>query len=336
MASPLRLSLACVDYDRHRGLWDGTVNPEGVELTVMRFSPEEIFWRQIRGADFDVSEMSLGNYLIERSRVLRQAHDERFIALPVFPSRAFRHNSLFINVDAGVQQPGDLRGKRVGVPEYAMTAAIWVRALLQHEYGVRPEDVTWVTGGLLRPGREERIELKLPPGVRVEAAGPGKNLDQMLESGELAALTAPRVPPSFQRGSPKVRRLFPSYPTMELDYYHRTGIFPLMHTVVLKAELYRRHPWLAPNLVRAFADAKEQAQQALRDTIVLRTTLPTLMGAVEEAERVFGRDPWPYGVGPNRVALQALLDYAHEQGLLDRPLAIEELFAPNTFASFGA
>lgn len=330
MASRLRLSLACGDYDRHRGLWDGSVRPEGIELAVLRLSPEEIFWRQVRHADFDVSEMSLGNYLIERSRGV-----ERFVAIPVFPSRAFRHNSLFVNVNAGVERPEDLRGKRVGVPEYAMTAAIWVRGLLLHDYGVRPEEITWVTGGLLRPGREERMELRLPPGVRVEAAPPGATLDQLLEGGEIAALTAPRLPPAFERGSPRVRRLFPDYPRVELDWYRRTGLIPLMHTVVIKAEVYRQHPWVAPTLVRAFEEAKAQAWQGLRETIALRAMLPTLMAAVEEAVRVFGPDPWPNGVEPNRAALRALLDFSAEQGLLARPLEIGEVFAPNTYDLFG-
>ena len=330
-ARTLRLSLACGDYDRHRALWDGSVRPEGIDLVVSRHSPEEIFWRQARHADFDVAEMSLAAYLIERSR-----GDDRFIALPVFPSRAFRHNSLFVNIEAGIEQPADLRGKRVGVPEYAMTAAVWVRAFLEHDYGVPPRDIAWVTGGLLRPGREERVALRLPPDVHVEPAPPGRTLDQMLESGELAALTAPRVPPSYQRGSPSVRRLFPDYAAVEAEYYHRTGLFPIMHTVVIRQEIFQQHPWVAPNLVQAFVEAKEAAQRALRETIVLHATLPTLMSAVEEAGRTFGADPWPYGVAPNRRPLEALLGYCWEQGLLDRPLAVDELFASNTYDLFGA
>lgn len=331
MSTLLELSLACGDYDRHRALWDGSVRPEGIQLTVIRLTPEEIFWRQARYADFDVSEMSLSTYLIEKSR-----GSDRFVAIPVFPSRAFRHSSVYINTEAGVAHPQDLRGKRVGVPEYGMTAAVWVRGLLQEEYGVHASELTWITGGLVRPGREERVQLKLPPAVRVEPAPPGRVLDELLESGEIAALIAPRVPPSFRRGSPRVRRLFPDFATVELDYYRRTGIFPIMHTVVIKGEVYRHHPWVAPNLLRAFVEAKERAQEVLSETTSLYVTLPTLTAVVQETERVFGRDPWPYGVEPNRPALEKLLTYCYEQGLLERRLAIEELFAPNTYSLYGA
>ena len=327
--STLRVVFAGGDYDRTRALADGTVRVEGVDLVYLPLAPEEIFWRMLQYQDFAVAELSLSAYIILVSR-----GDCPYVAIPAFLSRTFRHGCIFVNAQAGIGEPGDLRGKRVGVPEYHMTAALWIRGMLEHEYGVRAADVEWLQGGMEEPGRKERVELRLPPSIDVRAIGPEQTLDALLLAGELDAVIGARMPSSFVRGDPRVQRLFPDYKAAERAYFRKTGLFPIMHCVALRRPLYEEHPWLAANLMKALEASKRLALELAYDFNALRYTLPWLIPDLEETMREMGRDPWPYGVPANRATLDAMCQYAQEQGLTARRVSVDELFAPNTLESF--
>jgi 4,5-dihydroxyphthalate decarboxylase len=319
--SRLDLTLACGRYDRVWPLVDGRVRPEGIDLNVIPLEPEELFWRMINHAEFDVAEMSLSSYAVAMA-----GGDTRFVGIPVFLSRSFRHSSLYVREDSPVTGAAGLAGLRVGVPEYQMTAAVWTRGLLHHEFGVDLDGITWRTGGLEQPGRVERQALTLPDRVRIDPV-PG-TLSQALLDGEIDALMAPRVPSVFRRGG--VRRLFPDYAQREADYYRRTGIFPIMHMVVVRADVAREHPWVARSLYKAFTEAKNVALAGLADAPALRYTMPFLLDALERQQEIFGADPWPYGVTPNRTALEVFADYLLEQGLTPDRIGVNDLFAPST------
>lgn len=321
----LELTLACEHYDRTEALREGRVKPEGIDLICLSFRPHEIFWRMIRHLDFDVAEMSLAAYIIGKSR-----GESRFIAIPVFPSRGFRHSAIYVNVNSKIVKPEDLKGKRVGLPEYQVTAAVWVRGILKSDYGVDPKDIRWFIGGQEEPGREERIELRLPPGVSVEPIPEGCTLSSMVDEGELDALLTPHVPSVFPR-SGQVRRLFQNFREVEKDYYKRTGMFPIMHTVVIKSGLWEKYPWISQNLYKAFCEAKDEAIRNLYDANALLITLPWVVAEIEEEAAFMGGDVWPYGVESNRKTIQMLIDFLNQQGLLERQVSIEELFTPNAF-----
>ncbi len=325
----LRLTLACGDYDRTRPLADGTVPVEGVELNYLALGPEETFWRMEHHEEFDASEMSLGAYLGHRGH-----GQSRFIAIPVFPSRSFRHNAIYVNSHSDIQRAEDLKGRRVGVPEYNVTAAVWTRGILQHEYGVLPSDIKWFQGGLHDPGRREKVMGKLPPGVSLEPIPEGRTLNDMLVSGELDALAVPRMPRAFAEGSPAVRRLFPNFRAVEQEYFERTGIFPIMHTIVLRTEVYEANRWVAESLYKACVRAKAICAEAMYHAEALKYMLPWLLDDIEEARRVIGPDYWSYGLDANRRPLGALAQYAHEQGLTPEPLPLESLFASSTLEEF--
>jgi 4,5-dihydroxyphthalate decarboxylase len=327
--SKLRLTLACWDYDRARALADGSVAPEGIDLNVLELPVEETFFRMLRHREFDAAEMSLSSYVVSASR-----EDPPFIAIPVFPSRLFRHNGIFISASSGIAAPKDLIGKRVGVPEYQLTAPVWQRGILQDEYGVDPASVEYFTGGEEDPGREEKVALDLPAKFRVRAIPPGKTLSAMLAEGELDAITAPRNPSTFRTRPDRVRRLFENYVEVERAYYRKTRIFPIMHTVVLRRDLYAAHPWIAQSLAKAFVEAKRRAQANLDVVAAIKTMLPWQIAYVEETRRELGEDWWPYGFAVNRHVLDTFLRYHHEQGLSRRRLTPEELFAPETFEAF--
>ncbi len=314
----LKITLACGGYDRTRALADGTVRPEGIDLNYIPMRPAETFWRMLNNEEFDASEMSLSSYTILRSK-----GDERFIALPVFPSRIFRQSCVYVNARSGIRRPEDLKGKRLGAADYQMTAAVWVRGFLQHDYGVLPEDVQWVLGAPVRFG------VNVPGRVRAEHLGPDKALDYMLEKGEIDALIGVTFPRPFLAGSKHVRRLFPNYRKVEEDYYRRTGIFPIMHTFVMKASLFQAEPWAAISLYKAFVEAKQANDRQLYDTDALHVSLPWLTEHVETSRRVFGEDIWNYSVEGSRPTLEALVGYLDEQGLSARRMRVEELFVPN-------
>lgn len=326
----LHLTVACGDYDRTKALQDGSVQAEGIRLNFLPLQAEEIFWRMGGHREFDASEMSLSNQITMVSR-----GNAPFVAIPVFPSRFFRHSSVFINTDSGIKNPEDFKGKKIGAPEYSITAAVWIRGMLQDDYGVKARDVEWFAGGQEEPGRKERVALKLPPEIKVSPIAQDQTLNGMLESGEIDALISARAPSCFVKGSPKVRRLFPNYKEVEMDYYRRTKIFPIMHVLVIRRDIYERHPWVARSLFKAFCEAKDRAIGAmLKITNTHACTLPWLFAEIDLLKEVFGSDWWPYGIEPNRHVLETLIRYMGEQGLIDRPLRVEELFAPSTAGEF--
>jgi 4,5-dihydroxyphthalate decarboxylase len=325
----LPITLACGLYDRTFGLRDGTVPVEGVDLNFLPMMPVETFRRQGRHAEFDASEFSLSTFLVLHSR-----GDRRFVGIPVFPSRRFRHEHVWINTRAGIRSPADLKGKRVGVQEFVQTAALWIRGFLQHDFGVSTQDIEWLLGGYNEPDPhfKPRIELDLPPEVHARIIPGDQCIDAMLERGELDAVL-PAVPASFRRRSPNVARLFPDFQAVEEEYFRRTRIFPIMHVVVVKREIYETHPWVMQSLYKAFVYAKALAIRRLVSSPPLHATLPWLTAHIEATREVMGGDYWSYGLEQNRHVLEAAAQYAWEQGLLARRLErIDELFAPETHA----
>ena len=304
----MQLTLACGRYDRTQALIDGRVRPEGVELNYVALKPGETFWRQLNHEEFDASEMSLSSYSI-----LRSEGDERFIALPVFPSRIFRHSAVYVREGSDIHAPEELKGGRVGVGDYQMTAAVWVRGFLQQDYGVKPADVQWVAG---RPIRE----IRQPPGIRLEFTS--ERLDEMLERGALDALVSVTLPRALGRG---VRRLFANPREVEAEYHRRTGIFPIMHTLALRRAVYEKNPWLAVSLYKAFCRARDLAHRSLYDTDALAVSLPWLIDEYERSRAV----AWDYSIEGSRPTLEALVRHLDEQQLTRRKMRVEELFAPN-------
>ncbi len=327
--SKLRLSIACWNYDRTRALLEDRIPVDGIDLTYLNLPVEETFFRMLRHREFDVAEMSLSSYVMSLF-----AEEPPFIAIPVFPSRFFRHSCIYINRDSGIRQPKDLVGKRVGTPEYQMTAGVWIRGILSDEYQVPVTSVRYFTGGEEEPGRSEKLRLSLPPEIQLEAIPPTKTLAAMLDSGEIDALYTARMPSTFECGSGKVRRLFEDYQSVEREYYIRTKIFPIMHTVVIRREVYDQHPWVAQSLCKAFAQAQREVYQELYQTAALKYMLPWLIRHVEETRAVMGQDFWPYGFEPNLHTLSTFLRYSHEQGLAQRLLTPQQLFAPESLESF--
>ena len=320
MSTP-RLTIAFWDYDRVRPLIDGTIKPEGIELAPVISRPSETFFRMLRHQEFEVSELSLSNYTMLRAR-----GDDSFMAIPVFPSRLFRHSCIYVNTSAGIDEPRDLIGKRIGVPEYSMTAAVFARGMLLHEYGVEPEMIEWFSGtqdGLQRPSR---IDFDLP-GVRLTRMPAEQDMGTMLERGEIDAIISPNAPKALARPDAPVRRLFTDYRRAEQDYFAKTGIFPIMHTIVLRKDIYQKYPWAAASLFDAFVKAKEWAYAQLMETDALKLTLPWVVAEMEATRRLMGHDFWPYGIEANRVSLEALPQYLYEQHLAPRVVPIEELFA---------
>jgi 4,5-dihydroxyphthalate decarboxylase len=327
--SKLKLTLACWNYDRTRALADGSVQPDGVELTYLNLPVEETFFRMLRYQEFDVAEMSLSSYTVSLFR-----DNPPFIAIPVFPSRVFRHGSIFVSTKSGIHEPKDLIGKRVGNPEYQLTALVWIRGILSDEYGISPAAVEYWTGGEEQPGREEKITLDLPPEFRVHRIGTNQTLSKMLADGELDALYSPRIPSTFVSRSKEVRRLFEDYAEVERAYYSKTRIFPIMHTVVIRRDIYRDHPWVAQSMYKAFVESQRLVYEDFQVTAALKAMLPWLTAHIEDLVRNMGHDWWPYGFESNRHVIETFLRYHHEQGLSKRRLRPQELFAPETLAAY--
>jgi 4,5-dihydroxyphthalate decarboxylase len=320
----LQLTLACWDYDRTRPLMDGRVRPEGIDLDIKVLRPRQTFQRMLDEQEFHVSELSLASYTALKGR-----GQCRFVAVPVALSKIFRHSCIYVRTDAGIKAPADLKGKRVGTSQYSSTALVFMRGMLQHEYGVAPCDLHWFMGGLNTFTEQPLIPLDLPKDVRLDFLPAGNTLERMFEAGELDALLSIYIPSLFLQGSPRIARLFPNFKTVEQDYYRRTRIFPVMHTVVLREDVYREHPWAARSIYQAFRAAKDLAVEGLYDTDALQLSLPWLLDHVEEARRAFGEDFWSYGLEPNRPTLAALGRFVHEQGLSPRTVSPDELFAPD-------
>jgi 4,5-dihydroxyphthalate decarboxylase len=325
----LRLTLACWNYDRTRALLDGTIPIDGIELNYLNLPVEETFFRMLRHREFDLAELSLSSYTVSLFR-----ENPPFIAIPVFPSRYFRHSCIYVHAGAGIREPKDLIGKRIGNPEYQMTAPVWIRGIMSDEFGVPVTGSTYFSGGEEEPGRPEKIALNLPPEIRTESIPQDKTLSQMIESGEIDALYTARAPSTFERGSGQVKRLFPNYQPVEQQYYQKTKIFPIMHTIAIRRDVYERNPWVVQSLYKAFLRAQREAYEDLHQTAALKISLPWLNSHVEETERIMGRDFWPYGLEPNVEVLRTFLRYHHEQGLSKRRLEPRDLFAPEALESF--
>ncbi|MEI7447015.1 MAG: ABC transporter substrate-binding protein [Burkholderiales bacterium] len=323
--SRLQLSIAVGDYDRTRALVDGRVQIDGVDPVCLVLTPEEMFFRAFRHQAFDVSELSFSSYLVKHSQ-----GDCPYWAIPAFVSRAFRHTSIWVRRDR-VASPQDLRGKRIGIPEWQLTAIVWARALLADDYGVSPADVTWVRGGIDEPGRPEKIPVELPPEFRVESAPEGDTLSAMLERGDLDAFIAPRPPCRGRPVHPEIGWLFPDPTAVAKDYFARTGIFPIMHVVGVRKTLVEQHPWLPATLMKGFERAKAAALDLLSDTSATKVTLPFVEEQLAAARATMGEDFWSYGVGPNRRTLEAFVRHHHAQGLSKRLVSVDEVFHPSTY-----
>jgi 4,5-dihydroxyphthalate decarboxylase len=321
--------MACWNYDRTRGLLENRIPIDGIELTYLNLPVEETFFRMLRYREFDIAEMSLSSYTLSLFR-----ENPPFTAIPVFPSRFFRHSCIYVHADSGIRGPKDLIGKRIGNPEYQMTAPVWIRGILSDEYGVPVTSPAYFSGGEEEPGRSEKIPLSLPPEFRLQSIPRDRTLSQMIAAGEIDALYTARAPSTFKNGRGKVMRLFPEYESVEREYYRKTRIFPIMHLVAIRRDVYDKNPWVAPSLYKAFAAAQKEAYQDLRETAALKVMLPWAVRHVEETEALMGADFWPYGLDPNVHVLDTFLRYSFEQGLSKRQLSARDLLAPETFESF--
>ena len=325
--SKLQLSVAVGDYDRMRPLIDGVVPIDGVDPQFMTLDPEEIFFRAFRHADFDICELSLSSFCVRTAR-----GDCPYVAVPVFPSRAFRHTAIFVRTDR-IRSPADLRGCRVGVPEYQLTANVWARLVLEEDFGIRPQDVTWHRGGYEQTGRVEKVRLDLPDGVVVTDIGPDETLSGLLAEGRIDALIGPRAPSCFERGHPDVGYLFPDPQAAATEWYRRTGLFPIMHTLGIRRSLVERHPFLPAAVFKAFDRSKQIALARLSDTSATKVTLPFVEEQLRATRALLGDDFWPYGLAPNRVVLDRFLERHHGERLSARRLVPEELFHPSALES---
>ncbi|WP_009478491.1 4,5-dihydroxyphthalate decarboxylase [Rhodococcus sp. JVH1] len=323
----LQLTFACGDYDRTRALEDGSVRADGIDLTYLQLPVEETFFRMMRHREFDVAEMSLSTYVASLD-----SGPAPFVALPVFTSRMFRHGGIYVHTDAGIDSPADLRGKLVGTPEFQLTAGVWIRGILAEYHGVPVDSVTYLTGGQESPGRIEKYAVDTA--LDVVPIAPGHALSEMLASGDIDALYTPRVPSSFRRRDPRIKRLFPDVVAAEKNYYATTGIFPIMHVVVIRRDIYERHPWAAQSLYKACVLARDDAYARIDDSSALRFMEPWLIQQLEQTRELLGPDYWSYGLEANRKALDVFLRYHHEQGLSSQLRLPEDLFAPEAVESF--
>ena len=327
MAGP-KLTLACWDYDRTRALLEGRVGVAGWRIDAKAQPPEETFPRAVADAPFDVSELSLSSYLMQVSR-----GEGAYIAIPAFVSRAFHHGAIYVRTKQGIETPKDLEGRLVGVPEYQMTMALWVRGILGDEYGVDFRKIRYRTGGANKPGRKERLALELPEDMDVAPIPEGSTLNELLLAGELDAVIAPTPPDGFTAGDKAVRRLFTDPAAEEWAYYARTGLFPIMHVIGVRRTLADEHPGLAADLFRAFVEARNLAMREHDLTArssANRMMLPWFADQWEATKDLMGQDFWPYGVAENRAELEAICRYSHEQNLGRKRLSVEALFAPET------
>jgi 4,5-dihydroxyphthalate decarboxylase len=324
----LELSVAVGDYDRTRALIDGSVAIDGVDPIYMTLGPEEIFFRAFRAAEFDICELSLSSYTVKTAQ-----NNCPYIAVPAFVSRAFRHTAIYVRTDR-VKKPEDLKGRKVGLPEYQLTANVWARALLEDDYGVKPSDIHWIRGGIEEAGRPEKLAIKLPPGVRLDNAPDGATISGLLEAGEIDGFIAPRPPSLVEKGHPNIGWVFPDPVAAAKDYYKRSGLFPIMHVVGIRRTLAEQHPWLPGAVFKAFEQAKAAGIEKLSDTSATKVTLPFVEEALKSARTLMGEDYWSYGVEKNRKVLDYFLAQHHAQGLSSRRVPVDELFHPGTYEAF--
>jgi 4,5-dihydroxyphthalate decarboxylase len=321
----LPITIASWDYDRVQAVRDGRVPIEGCEVNYLALRPEETFHRAYINREFEVSEIGFSAYIISVSR-----GEADYVALPVFLSRLFRHSAIYIRTDRGIKSPRDLAGKKIGVPEYQMTAAMWVRGMLQDVHGVKPKDILWRQGGLESPGRKDKMAMNLPAGFPLESIGADQTLSAQLARGDLDALITAEAPSCYRDGKSPVTRLFEDYETAEREYFRQTGLFPIMHALGIRKDVHEKHSWLASSLVKAFTEAKAHATRDLEEVVALKTTLPWVGTQARSTRQLMGEDFWPYGVGENRKVLEAMTRYSFEQGLSVRHVSVDELFAPST------
>jgi 4,5-dihydroxyphthalate decarboxylase len=323
----LNLSVAVRDYDRTRPLSDGLVQIDGVDPVFMALDPEEIFFRAFRRAEFDICELSMSSFTVKTAQ-----GNCPYVGVPAFVSRAFRHTAIYVRTDR-IKKPADLKGRKIGVPEYQLTANVWARAILEDDHGVKPSDIHWIRGGLEEAGRPEKIAITLPKNVRLDNAPEGRTLSGMLDAGEIDGFIGPRVPSGFGR-NPQIGWLFPDPVAAAKDYFKRTGIFPIMHLVGVRRELAEAHPWLPGAVFKAFERSKAIALEKLADTSSTKVTLPFVEERLMEARALMGNDFWSYGIAPNRKTLETFLRHHHSQGLSSRQVTVEEMFHPGTHESF--
>ena len=326
--SRLPITIATWDYDRVRPLVDGRVRVEGCEVNYLTMPVEECFERAFFHGEFEVAEIGFSPYLIALSR-----GTPPYVAVPAFLSRMFRHSAVYIRNDRGIEGPRDLKGKRVGVPEYQMSAVLWFRGYLKDEFGIAAADIQWVQGGLENPGRRDKFPLNLPQNFPLTPAPEGQTLSRMLADGALDAVMSARRPSCFVAGHPKVRRLYPDYRAAERDYFRRTGIFPIMHAVGVRRDVLDKHPWLAASVYKAFLQAKRLSDAEFAETTALKIGLPWVNAEFEATQALMGEDFWSYGLSEaNRKTLAAMARYSYEQGLAVRLLKVEEMFAESTMS----
>ncbi len=321
----LQLSIAMGDYDRTRALYDGRVQIDGVDPVYMLLAPEEMFFRAFRHAEFDIAELSLSSFTVKAAKDACG-----YVAIPVFLSRAFRHTSIYVRTDR-IRTPADLKGRRIGLPEYQLTANVWARALLEDDHGIKPSDVTWVQGGIEEPGRPEKIDLALPDDVRLEHAPADTTISDMIDRGEIDGFIGPRPPSGRAARNPDVGWLFRDPTAAAKDYYSRTGVFPIMHVVGIRKTLVQSHPWLPAAVMKAFVQAKQHALARLSDTSATKVTLPFVEEQLKAARDFMGDDFWSYGAEANRATLETFFRQHHRQGLSERLLDVDEFFHPSTY-----
>lgn len=324
MALPLSLSVC--NYDRTAALFDGRVTIEGCDVAAVPLEPEESFHRAFKFQEFDVSEISMSSYLMTTAR-----GDAHYVAVPAFVSRLFRHSGIYIRTDRGIKRPEDLKGKTIGLPEYQMTANVWIRGTLQDEHGVKPSNIKWRRGGLEEPGREERAKIKLPPEIDLQAVPEHRTLSDMLAKGEIDGLLSARAPSCFINGAPNVGRLFPDYPVVEEAYFKKTKLFPIMHAIGIRKSIVEKHPWVAVSVYKAFLKAKELCMHELGQIGHLVVSQPWSVYEHERLQKVMGQDYWSYGAHANRHGLETLMRYSFEQGLSVRQVPVDEMFAKPTY-----
>ena len=321
-----KLTLACGNYDRTRAIMDGRVRIEGCEINYIPLEPEEVFFRAARYEEFDVAELSFNSYILQTSR-----GESRYIGIPAFVSRCFRHSMIYVRTDRGIREPLDLKGRTVGVPEYQLTALVWMRGILEEQYGVKPSDIHWRSGGQEQPGRKERARIDLPEEIDLQPIPADETLVSMLLAGKLDAVMTARAPSCFLDGAPNIDRLFPDHREVEKAYYRKTGLYPIMHLIGIRKALVEQHKWLPASIFKAFVQAKAAAMYDLRTLAAPNLMLPWTEAETLDTMALMGKDFWRYGVNENLREIETLARYSHQQGLAARVVPVVEMFAAPTF-----